>query len=56
MASETITEPGKLITPGKYNAGEARYTIVMDSTQAGVEEKYFLFCVFAKQCAFWIGI
>ncbi len=41
MASETITEPGKLITPGKYNAGEARYTIVMDSTQAGVEEKYF---------------
>ena len=42
MASpDTPLEPGKLIEPGKYGAGQARYTVIMDSTQAGVEEKYF---------------
>ena len=41
MVSETVATPGKIVKPGKFGAGEARYMIVMDSTQAAVEEKYF---------------
>ncbi len=43
MASDIAIEvtPGTIVTPGRFGAEHARYTLVMDSTQAGVEEKYF---------------
>jgi hypothetical protein len=31
----------KPVEPGKYDAGKASYTLVMDSMQSGVEERYF---------------
>lgn len=33
--------PGQPIKVGKFGAGESKYTVVVDSTQAAVEEKYF---------------
>lgn len=33
--------PGQLIAPGKYKTGKAQYNLIVDSTQAGVEAKYF---------------
>ena len=42
MASEDKPlEPGKIVEPSKYKAGKSQYTLIIDSTQAGVEEKYF---------------
>ncbi len=32
---------GKPVRPSKLGAGEATYTLIIDSTQAGVEERYF---------------
>ena len=35
------TLPGKLVTPSKHKGGASQYRLIIDSTQAGVEEKYF---------------
>ncbi len=43
---ELLKKEEKQATPGKivgarFGGGDARYTLILDSTQAGVEEKYF---------------
>ena len=38
---EQEIQPGTPIGEGKYGAGKPEYTVLIDSTQAGVEEKYF---------------